>query len=174
MPSTFRDAWISSFEDAIAAMPEEHFRDHVQAQIMKKREPDHNLLESAHRYWYEISSRRLVFDIDELLVKELETANKEEMVHHYREWILENPKKLTVQVLGRSNDAEKHAHAKRKALAAAPSTEPSSSTMQPIRIRDLYQFKTQLPFYPDTRSLEDAEIETKTAPQQGEGDKMEL
>lgn len=168
------DQFLVDFEEAIAAMPEEHFRDHVQAQIMKKREPDHNLLETTHRFWYEISSRRLVFDIDELLVRELETSNQEEMIHHYREWILENPKKLTVQIIGRSNTAEKRAHAKRKALAAAPSTEPSSSTMQPIRIRDLYQFKSQLPFYPDTRSLGDAEGEAKLAQQQGEGEKMEL
>lgn len=174
--STCVDQFMIDFEEAIAMMPDEHFRDHVEAQIMKKREPDHNLLDTTHRYWYEISSRRLIFDIDELLVKELETAHKEEMMHYYREWILQCPKKLTVQIIGRSNPAEKRAYANRKAIAAGTNGHaqpPQSVSVQPTRIRDLYQFKGELPFYPDTRKLGDEEGE---AAQQahGSGEKMEL
>lgn len=167
------DHFMIDFEEAIVAMPDDHFRDHVQAQIMKKLEPDHNLLETTHRYWYEISSRRLMFDIDELLVKELETATKEELINLYHNWIVESPKKLIVQVVGRSNEAEKRANAKRKAAAKDP-RDHELLAPQPIRVRDLYQFKSELPYYPDARCLDDQGDEVQQMPQPGEGEKMDL
>ncbi|KAE9349877.1 Nardilysin-like [Phytophthora fragariae] len=142
------DRFIVDFEEAIEMMADEHFHDHVQAQILLKLEHDHNLLETTHQYWYEITSRRLVFDMDAQLAKELEIVTKSEMAQLYREWILQSPKKLAVHVIGRSNMAEKVAHDKRKSATKAELAE-LRALPRPIRIRDLYQFKSELPCYPD-------------------------
>ncbi|RLN96429.1 hypothetical protein BBJ28_00002960 [Nothophytophthora sp. Chile5] len=142
------DRFMVDFEEAIEVMADEHFQDHVQAQILVKLEPDHNLLETTHRYWYEITSRRLAFDMDAQLAKEMETLTKSEMAQFYREWILQSPKKLAVHVIGRSNPAEKRANNKRKAASKSELAE-LRSLPRPIRIRDLYQLKADLTTYPD-------------------------
>ncbi|GMF10784.1 unnamed protein product [Phytophthora lilii] len=142
------DRFMVDFEEAIEMMTDEHFHDHVQAQILLKLEPDHNLLETTHHYWYEITSRRLAFDMDAQLAKEVETVTKSEMAQLYREWILQSPKKLAVHVIGRSNMAEKLAHEKRKQATKAELAE-LRALPRPIRIRDLYLFKSELPCYPD-------------------------
>ncbi|GMF33287.1 unnamed protein product [Phytophthora fragariaefolia] len=142
------DRFMVDFEEAIEMMADEHFQDHVQAQILLKLEPDHNLLETTHHYWYEITSRRLVFDMDAQLAKELETVTKTEMAQFYREWVLQSPKKLVVHVIGRSNMTEKVAHEKWKNATKAELAE-LRALPRPIRIRDLYQFKSELPCYPD-------------------------
>ncbi|KAG3033567.1 hypothetical protein JG687_00005861 [Phytophthora cactorum] len=142
------DRFMVDFEEAIEMMADEHFHDHIQAQILLKLEPDHNLLETTHHYWYEITSRRLAFDMDAQLAKEMETLTKTEMAQHYREWILQSPKKLIVQVIGRGNPAEKMAHEKRKKATKAELAE-LRALPRPIRIRDLYLFKSELPTYPD-------------------------
>ncbi|CEG49336.1 nardilysin-like protein [Plasmopara halstedii] len=151
--SMFAAEYISScvnrfmidFEEAIEMMIDKHFDDHVQAQILLKLEPDHNLLETTQRYWYEITTRRFAFDIDAQLAKEMETLTKSEIAQHYRKWILENPKKLIIQVIGRSNSAESVAHQRRKNASKTECVEYP----QPIRIHDLYLFKSELPFYSD-------------------------
>ncbi|RLN98317.1 hypothetical protein BBJ28_00005129 [Nothophytophthora sp. Chile5] len=142
------DRFMVDFEEAIEVMANEHFQDHVQAQILVKLEPDHNLLETTHRYWYEITSRRLAFDMDAQLAKEMETLTKSEMAQLYREWILHSPKKLAVHVIGRSNPAEKRANSKRKAASKSELAE-LRALPRPIRIRDLYQLKADLTTYPD-------------------------
>ncbi|KAL3668320.1 hypothetical protein V7S43_006412 [Phytophthora oleae] len=142
------DRFMVDFEEAIEMMADEHFHDHIQAQILLKLEPDHNLLETTHNYWYEITSRRLAFDMDAQLAKEMETLTKSEMAQHYREWILQSPKKLIVHVIGRGNPAEKIAHQKRKSATKAE-LEELRALPRPIRIRDLYLFKAELPSYPD-------------------------
>ncbi|KUF98905.1 MMS19 nucleotide excision repair protein [Phytophthora nicotianae] len=142
------DRFMVDFEEAIEMMADEHFHDHIQAQILLKLEPDHNLLETTHHYWYEITSRRLAFDMDAQLAKEMETLTKSEMAQHYREWILQSPKKLIVQVIGRGNPAEKIAHEQRKNATKAELAE-LRALPRPIRIRDLYLFKSELPTYPD-------------------------
>ncbi|KAG7401182.1 Nrd1 complex RNA-binding subunit [Phytophthora boehmeriae] len=146
--STCVDRFMIDFEEAIEMMADEHFRDHVQAQILMKLEPDHNLLETTHRFWYEITSRRLEFDMNAQLAKEMETLTKSEMAQLYREWILQSPKKLAVHVIGRSNMAEKEAHHKRKTATKSELAE-QRALPQPIRIRDLYLFKSDLTCYPD-------------------------
>jgi len=142
------DRFMVDFEEAIEMMADEHFHDHIQAQILLKLEPDHNLLETTHSYWYEITSRRLAFDMDARLAKEMETLTKPEMAQLYREWILQSPKKLLVHVIGRGNPAEKLAHHKRKHATKAELAE-LRALPRPIRIRDLYLFKSELPSYPD-------------------------
>ncbi|KAF4047399.1 Peptidase M16 inactive domain [Phytophthora infestans] len=142
------DRFMIDFEEAIEMMADEHFHDHVQAQILLKLEPDHNLLETTHHYWYEITSRRLAFDLDAQLAKEMETLTKSEMAQHYREWILQSPKKLIVQVIGRGNPAEKIAQKTRKNATEAELAE-LRALPRPIRIRDLCLFKSELPSYPD-------------------------
>ncbi|RLN64163.1 hypothetical protein BBJ29_000370 [Phytophthora kernoviae] len=146
--STCVDRFMVDFEEAIEMMADEHFHDHVQAQILMKLEPDHNLLETTHRYWYEITSRRLAFDMDAHLAKEMETLTKSEMAQLYREWILQNPKKLVVHVIGRGNLAEKEAHHKRKTATKSELAE-QRALPQSIRIRDLYLLKADLTCYPD-------------------------
>ncbi|KAG7379938.1 Nrd1 complex RNA-binding subunit [Phytophthora pseudosyringae] len=142
------DRFMVDFEEAIEMMADEHFHDHVQAQILLKLEPDHNLLETTHHYWYEITSRRLAFDMDAQLAKEMETLTKSEMAQHYREWILESPKKLIVHVIGRGNSAEKIVRHKRKNATKAE-LEELRALPRSIRIRDLYLFKSELPSYSD-------------------------
>ncbi|POM72003.1 Nardilysin [Phytophthora palmivora] len=142
------DRFMIDFEEAIEMMADEHFHDHIQAQILSKLEPDHNLLETTHHYWYEITSRRLAFDMDAQLAKEMETLTKSEMAQHYREWILQSPKKLIVQVIGRGNPAEKIAHQQRKNATKEELAE-LRALPRPIRIRDLYLYKSELPSYPD-------------------------
>ncbi|CAH0520454.1 unnamed protein product [Peronospora belbahrii] len=142
------DRFMVDFEEAIKMMADEHFHDHIQAQILLKLEPDHNLLETTHRYWYEITSHRFAFDMDAQLAKEMETLSKSEMVQLYREWILQTPKKLCVHVIGRGNPAEKLACQKRNDVIKTELTE-QHGLPHPIRIRDLYLFKTELHSYPD-------------------------
>lgn len=134
------ERFMIEFKEAIGRMPIEHFRDHVRAQILKKLEPDHNLLETTHRYWHEIASGRLDFDIDEKLAKELEKCTKRELAKRYRKWFLNNPKKLVVHVVGQASQPAKSANGESKAQAKFP---------VPERISDLYAFKVDLPFYPD-------------------------
>ncbi|KAI9906073.1 hypothetical protein PsorP6_013696 [Peronosclerospora sorghi] len=141
------DRFMVDFEEAIEMMADEHFRDHIQAQILLKLEPDHNLLESAQHFWYEITSRRFAFDLDAQLAKEMEKLTKSEMVLLFREWILQNPKKLSVHVIGRSNPAEK-GYNKPKCATEAELAEMRTQP-QPTRIYDLYSFKDELPSYPD-------------------------
>ncbi|CAI5728102.1 unnamed protein product [Peronospora effusa] len=140
------DRFMVDFEEAIEMMTDERFHDHVQAQILLKLEPDHNLLETTHSYWYEITSRRLAFDINAQLAKEMETLTKSEMAQLYREWILQSPKKLCVHVIGRANPAEKLARHKRKNAIKAD----VRPLLHPIRIRDLHLFKAELSSYPDS------------------------
>lgn len=135
------DRFMADFEEAIELMPDEHFHDHVQAQILKKLEPDHNLSATTHRYWYEITSGRLNFDIDEQLAKQMESCTKAEMVHHYRKWILHEPRKLSVHVIGRNSQAEKQ-------QAKDAVRKHSSGVPPPINIKDLYAFKAELRSYP--------------------------
>uniref|UniRef100_K3X3Y3 Nardilysin n=1 Tax=Globisporangium ultimum (strain ATCC 200006 / CBS 805.95 / DAOM BR144) TaxID=431595 RepID=K3X3Y3_GLOUD len=145
------DRFMIDFEEAIAMMPDEHFHDHVQAQILKKLEPDHNLLETTHRLWYEIASGRLDFDIDDKLAKEFETCTKPEMLELYHSWILQNPKKLSLHVIGQSSRPAKSVNGKSKEQEMFP---------VPARIKDLYAFKMELPFYPDNTRVRD-EVESK-------------
>ncbi|KAH7476370.1 Nardilysin-like [Phytophthora ramorum] len=160
------DRFMVDFEEAIEMMADENFRDHIQAQILLKLEPDHNLLETTHHYWYEITSRRLAFDMDAQLAKEMETLTKSEMAQHYREWILQSPKKLIVHVIGRGNPAEKAAHHKRKNATKEELAE-LRTLPRPIRIRDLYLFKSELPCYPDP-------IDEINASEVGEDERLEL
>lgn len=149
------DRFMIDFEEAIEMMPDEHFRDHVQAQILKKLEPDHNLLETTHRFWYEISSGRLDFGIDEKLAKEFESCTKQEMVKFYRSWILQAPKKLSLHVVGQASRPARSANGKSNGQEKFP---------VPVRIKDLYEFKVELPFYPDnTRAKDDDELSERTS-----------
>lgn len=135
------DRFMVEFKDAIVRMPSEHFRDHVRAQILKKLEPDHNLLETTQRYWHEIASGRLAFALDQQLAKELERCTKSELVKRYDAWFLTTPKKLVVHVVGQASQPARSAIGE---TSAVPATAPV-----PVRISDLYAFKQDLPVYPD-------------------------
>lgn len=146
------DRFLIDFAEAIEMMPDEHFRDHVQAQILKKLEPDHNLMETTHRYWHEIASGRLDFGIDASLAKELEKCSKKKILKLYRAWILKNPKKLVVHVVGQASEPAKSANGTSKTQARFP---------VPERIPDLYAFKGDLPFYADNTRAKFEESEER-------------
>ncbi|TDH72234.1 uncharacterized protein CCR75_005604 [Bremia lactucae] len=140
--------FMIDFEEAIEMMADKHFQDHVQAQILLKLEPDHNLLETTQHYWYEITTRRLTFDINAQLAMKMETLTKSEMAQCYRKWILERSKKLIVHVIGRSNAAENLARQQGK-VACNSEFAGLHASNQATQISDLYQFRSELPSYPD-------------------------
>jgi nardilysin len=151
------DRFLVEFEHAIASMPEEHFQDHIQAQILHKLEPDHSLLEMTQRYWYEISSGRLIFDINERLASELELCTKLELLTYYREAILRSPKKLIVQIIGQASpdvtgDKKHKAAQPRKTSQRKSKHSPVFS--DPTLVGDLYALKNELPFFPDHFQLQ--------------------
>uniref|UniRef100_M4C3C9 Coenzyme PQQ synthesis protein F-like C-terminal lobe domain-containing protein n=1 Tax=Hyaloperonospora arabidopsidis (strain Emoy2) TaxID=559515 RepID=M4C3C9_HYAAE len=146
--STCVDQFMVDFEEAIEVMANEHFQDHIQAQILLRLEPDHNLLEATQRYWYEISSHRFAFDMNAQLAKEMETLTQSEMAQLFREWILQNPKKLSVHVIGRGSTAEKAARQEHKGATKNELAE-LRALPRPIRICDLRLFKSELSSYPD-------------------------
>ncbi|DBA04210.1 TPA: hypothetical protein N0F65_004318 [Lagenidium giganteum] len=135
--ATCVDRFMIDFEAAIGALSDQHFADHVAAQIQKKLEPDHNLLEATHRIWYEIASGRMEFDIDEKLAEEFKTCTKHEMIEFYRSWILANPKKLVVMVRGKCD-------AKADDFSAG-----SKNEVAPTVVDDIYAYKTTLSVYED-------------------------
>ncbi|GLE05992.1 hypothetical protein PINS_up015203 [Pythium insidiosum] len=135
--------FLAEFEHAIASMSDEHFQDHVTAQLLKKREPDHTMLEVVQRLWYEITSGRGMFDINEQLAAELEQCTKEHLLAYYREWILRQPKKLLVQVVGQASPDVVPSEKSRSVGTRAPRRHP------PTEIADVYSFKPSLPYYED-------------------------
>lgn len=144
-------AFLVAFERALASMAPKRFRDHVDAQVLKKLEPDHNLLETTHRYWHEIASGRLAFDLDAALATALGKCTQRELVKRYRAWFLDAPQKLIVHVTGQASAAPVEA-------AASSKTAKAAAAAQPERIADLYAFKRDLPVFDDnTRAAFEAD-----------------
>ncbi|KAJ0405749.1 hypothetical protein ATCC90586_007692 [Pythium insidiosum] len=139
--------FLVEFEQAIMSMSDEHFQDHVTAQLLKKREPDHTMLEVVQRLWYEITSGRVMFDINEQLVAELEQCTKEHLLAYYREWILRQPRKLLIQVIGQASPDVVPSEKSRSVPERAP------RHLQPTEITDVYSFKSSLPYFEDRFQL---------------------
>ncbi|KAJ0400789.1 hypothetical protein P43SY_004884 [Pythium insidiosum] len=139
--------FLVEFEQAIMSMSEEHFQDHVTAQLLKKREPDHTMLEVVQRLWYEITSGRVMFDINEQLAAELEQCTKEHLLAYYREWILRQPRKLLIQVIGQASPDVVPSEKSRSVPERAP------RHLRPTEISDVYSFKSSLPYFEDRFQL---------------------
>ncbi|TMW57430.1 hypothetical protein Poli38472_003355 [Pythium oligandrum] len=169
------ERFLVDFERAIASMPEEHFQDHIKAQILKKLEPDHTLLETSHRYWYEITSGRLIFDINERLASEFELCTKAELLAYYRAGILQAPRKLVVHVIGQASvnvtgatrEQLKQESKEAKRNKKRKGGKEAAPRVPPTVISDLYDFKTKLAYYPDRFQLggkaTEADSEDRTA-----------
>jgi secreted Zn-dependent insulinase-like peptidase len=138
------DRFLIEFAEAIDLMTDEHFKDHINAQIMKKIEPKHNLLELSQRLWVEISSRRFEFEMDAKVVEILKASTKKGMLDFYKRFLLgknqsNGVRKLYVYVIGRSS----------------PMKMASETILDnpPTLITNLDVYKTQLDSYPESVTL---------------------
>lgn len=108
------DAFIVEFDTALQNLSEETFDAHLLALINKKVVPDHNLWERMDRFWYEVRSGRMQFDVNAKIAKKLESCTKPEMIEWFQQWMIKSSRKMRIhvqsQIQNSGNDGERPAH----------------------------------------------------------------
>ncbi|KDO32235.1 hypothetical protein SPRG_02713 [Saprolegnia parasitica CBS 223.65] len=135
------DAFVKSFATTLETMDDATFKDHVQAQIQAREEPDVHLFAATTRHWTEIQSLRLAFDIDAQLVTWLKSpgCSREAVRNQYARWF-QKPQ-LRVIVVGQKSSSTLQGREE-------PPTVDALRSMD-----DVYTQKARLPCFPERHSI---------------------
>lgn len=129
------EAFLKMFETKLYEMPNDEFKNNVNALIDMKLEKHKNLREESGFYWREISDGTVKFDRRESEVAALRQITQQELIDFFNEYIkVGAPQKriLSVQVYGRQHSNEK---------------EVNKSEPQLVQIENIFSFRRSQPLY---------------------------
>ena len=98
------ESFFKAFEETLTSMPEEQFKDYVDALAVKKLEKPKRLFHETNRYWVEIVIKQYHFRRSEKEVEELRKLTMEDILQFYRTYVSpasQHRKKIVFVVLGK-------------------------------------------------------------------------
>lgn len=129
------EAFLKMFETKLYEMPNDEFKNNVNALIDMKLEKHKNLREESGFYWREISDGTVKFDRRESEVAALRQITQQELIDFFNEYIkVGAPQKriLSVRVYGRQHSNEK---------------EVNKSEPHLVQIENIFSFRRSQPLY---------------------------
>lgn len=100
------EAFRSQLLDLIRGTSDSEFEQYKESVVKIKLTDDNNLGDEVSRNWSEITTHEYAFDRVTKEVESLKRITRSDFLHFYEQHLMENTKKMSVQVIGRSDVME--------------------------------------------------------------------